>query len=180
MPSALNCYNRILASVRAKYHEDVAREREGELDRLMRVLERPDALMTREERKSRLQSFLETHVSKEMIGTHPFAKGLWIVLNLQATRSNRGGAGEWCLEWTIADEVSENSSPHHSFPARLPLHAPWLTFPILRMLAPCIPPQVFTEAGPREWTRDSVALLKTVSSSLSSVVIAPPSPTYAR
>jgi len=125
VPTALGCYSRILAGVRVKYHEDVARERQEELDRLMQVHGHPDMTVPREERKAKLQSFLDTHVSKEMIGTHPFAKALWTVLNLQATRSARGGGGEWCLEWTIADEV-------------------------------------FMEAGPREWTRDSVALIKTV------------------
>jgi len=109
-PTSQNCYNKILSTVRARYHEDVARERQEELDRLMKN-SNPDVFMPREERKEKLQHFLESHTSKEMIGTHPFVKALWTMLSLQAAKSGKGGGGEMCVEWTIADEVRDQSSP---------------------------------------------------------------------
>lgn len=108
-PTAQSCYNRILSLVRSQYHEDVARRRREEYEQLFRDV-RPDVFLTREERKDRLTAFLESYASKQMVGTHPFAKALYTLLNLQATKAgSRGGAGGQCLEWTIEDQVSGTS-----------------------------------------------------------------------
>lgn len=103
--TAQNAYTKILSGVRAKYHEDVARARRDEVERSFSQAV-PDVFMSKEERKEKLRTFLSGYTSKEMIGTHPFAKGLYTLLVLQGTKASRGGAGQRCLEWVIEEEVS--------------------------------------------------------------------------
>lgn len=103
-PSAQSCYNRILSEVRAQYHEDVARRKRRAFEQILRETD-GHCQSSQEERKDKLRAFLTTHASKEMIGTHPFAKALYAILNLQATKLVKGGAGERCLEWHIEEEV---------------------------------------------------------------------------
>lgn len=102
--SAQNCYNRILAAVRSEYHEHVAEERRRRVEQLFDET-RPNVFMGRVERREQVKKFLENHVSREMIGTHPFAKALWTLLNLQATKIAKGGAGPRCMEWCVQEEV---------------------------------------------------------------------------
>lgn len=103
--TAQSCYNRILSSVRSKYHDDMARERQAALSVTLEQAG-PDAFMTRDERRKSFKQFFDAHVSKEMIGSHPFAKGLYSLLLLQSARSSKGGAGEYCIDWTLDEEVS--------------------------------------------------------------------------
>ena len=104
-PSAQSCYNRILSDVRAQYHEDVARRKRKAFEDILRDTD-GHCYLSQEERREKLRMFLATHASKEMIGTHPFAKALYAMLSLQATKAIKGGAGERCLEWTLEEEVS--------------------------------------------------------------------------
>ena len=103
-PSAQSCYNRILSDVRAQYHEDVARRKRRAFEQILRETD-GHCHISQEERKDKLRVFLTTHASKEMVGTHPFAKALYAMLNLQATKLVKGGAGERCLAWHIVEEV---------------------------------------------------------------------------
>lgn len=104
-PSAQSCYNRILSEVRAQYHEDMAMRKRRAFELVLRETD-GHCHLSHEERKNKLRFFLAAHVSKEMIGTHPFAKSLYAMFNLQATKASKGGAGEKCLEWTLEEEVS--------------------------------------------------------------------------
>lgn len=148
--TAQTCYNRILSSIRAEYHDHVAKQKRKTLDTALRDAS-PNPFLTPAERKLALKQFLAEHVSREMIGTHPFAKGLYTLLRLQSLKSSKGGAGGSCLQWTIEDGVR------------------------VQPIARCIELtgsrlQVFMEAGPAQWTRDSVRLLKSVGEVRSSLL----------
>ena len=104
--AAQTCYNRILARVRTEYHDHVARKRREALEQAL--AEEQPRFLSREERRRSLGQFLQQHVTKELVGAHPFAKSLYVLLNLQATNPYRGGAGPACIEWTLSDEVSQS------------------------------------------------------------------------
>lgn len=102
--TAQSCYNKILSTVRQQYHEDVSRQRKEALKRVL-LEARPDLELSKEERRARVKSFLETYASKEVIGTHPFLKGLYTVLYVQTIKDVKGGAGGKCVEWALQEEV---------------------------------------------------------------------------
>lgn len=102
--TAQSCYNKILSSVRQKYHEDVSRERQDNLRRVL-LEAAPDFGISKDERRARVRNYLESYASKEVIGTHPFLKGLYSVLYLQTLRESKGGAGGKCIEWALQEEV---------------------------------------------------------------------------
>ena len=148
--TAQTCYNRILSSIRAEYHDDVAKQKRKILDTALCDAS-PNPFLTAAERKLALKQFLADHVSREMIGTHPFAKALYTLLRLQSLKSSKGGAGGCCLQWTFEDEVRIKPIAGSSG--------------LNRDLS-----QVFMEAGPAQWTRDSVKLLKSVGEVRSSLL----------
>lgn len=102
--TAQSCYNKILSSVRQKYHEDVTRERQENLRRVL-LEAMPDLDLDRDERRAKVKNFLESYASKELIGTHPFLKALYTVLYLQTVKDSKGGAGGKCIEWALQEEV---------------------------------------------------------------------------
>lgn len=102
--TAQSCYNKILSTVRQQYHEDISRQRQDALKRVL-LEARPDLNLSKEERRARVRSFLESYASKEVIGTHPFLKGLYTVLYLQTIKDVKGGAGGKCIEWALQEEV---------------------------------------------------------------------------
>lgn len=102
--TAQSCYNKILSNVRQQYHKDVTLQRQEALQRVMTEAA-PDLDMTKDDRRARLKCFLEVYASKELIGTHPFLKGLYTLIYLQTVKESKGGAGGKCLEWLLLDEV---------------------------------------------------------------------------
>lgn len=102
--TAQACYNKILSSVRQTYHEDITKQRQDALKRVL-LEARPDLDLSKDERRARVKEFLETYASKEVIGTHPFLKGLYTILYLQTIKDVKGGAGGRCIEWALQEEV---------------------------------------------------------------------------
>lgn len=102
--TAQSCYNKILSTVRSKYHQDVTRQRQDNLRRILTEAT-PDSDLNKDDRKARVKNFLEVYASKEVIGTHPFLKALYTVLYLQTLKDGKGGAGGKCVEWLLQEEV---------------------------------------------------------------------------
>lgn len=65
----------------------------------------PSGPLAREERRDKLQRFIQAYCLSEMPGTHPFFAGLYGLLRLQSLPEKLGGAGERTMEWEIDDAV---------------------------------------------------------------------------
>lgn len=118
-PSDRADFTRVQAQIRSSYHAALAQRRKqeylahlsstrpgGSLSPAARS--NPESTLAREERKERLDRFLQTWSTHA--GTKPFFTGLYAILRLQGLPTSLGGAGEMRMEWEVDDAVFRESA----------------------------------------------------------------------
>ncbi|KAH8927159.1 hypothetical protein BT69DRAFT_1317140 [Atractiella rhizophila] len=106
-PSIRPIFSKIQARIRAQFHADSLADRRSKLRQLLLSTKPEFAPKGRDARTNRyrgLRRWIGRNCTNSLPGTHPFARGLYMALNVQR-RSGKGGASERRVEWEV-DEAA--------------------------------------------------------------------------